>query len=375
MIYLDNAATGGFKISAVINTANKINKFLCANPGRSGHKLSNEGLILVSETRETIANAFGCSSERVIFTKNCTEALNLAIFGANIAKTEVLTTIYEHNSVLRPLYRLCEQNKITLKVLKPDQENDLYSLIKSNLSLNTGMVVTTAISNVTGEVIPVKKIGELLKDKGIFYVVDGAQAGGHLALSLKDDNISALCLAGHKGLYGLMGTGALLLSDNAELNPLLFGGTGSYTMLKTQPSSYPEKLECGTLNLSGIASLKEGVLYATRNLSNFHDLLISLSKQTIDGLIKINGVKVYSKPNPAGIVSFSVKDLSSQEVALILDDEFDIAVRGGLHCAPLMHENLQTLNLGLVRASFSAHNTSREARALISAIKRISERV
>lgn len=375
MIYLDNSATGGHKISAVIDLVNNVNKYLCANPGRSGHKLSTKGLDLVYSARELFSSAFSCPTEKVIFTKNCTEALNLAILGAKINKPLVLTTVYEHNSVLRPLYYLRNTNKIQLKIIEPKPCADIYTQIKNELNENVGMVVTTAVSNVTGDVLPVNKIGNLLKSHGVFYVVDGAQAGGHIPLSLEKDNISALCFAGHKGFYGLMGTGVLLLNENADVNPLLYGGTGDYTLLETQPDSYPEKLEAGTINLSGVASLLEGARYAIDNVNRFGEYLYSLTEKTIDGLNLISGVKCYSNPNPAGIVSFSVYNLSSMQVAERLDTEFDIAVRGGLHCAPLAHKHLGTLETGLVRASFSPNNQSSEARALLLAVKKIADSV
>ena len=374
MIYLDNAATGGFKINAVLNTSDTVNRYLCANPGRSGHRLSTTGAELVFKTRELFSRTFNCPTERVIFTKNCTEALNTAIFGVNLKKKEVLTTVFEHNSVLRPLYELERQKRIDLKILAPTLDKDIFTVIKENVSTKTGMVITTMASNVTGEVLPVKKIGALLKELDIIYVVDGAQAGGHVEVSLRD-GISALCLAGHKGLYGLMGTGVLLFSEDIEINPLIYGGTGSFSTLKTQPETYPEKLESGTINLSGVASLYEGLNYVNRNIKNFSEVLTSLTKKTIQGLSQIEGVKCYSLPNPVGIVSFLVKDLSSSEVSESLNSEFDIAVRGGLHCAPLMHTHLNTLETGLVRASFSAHNTSQEASSLVRAVKKIASRI
>lgn len=374
MIYLDNAATGGFKISAVLNTSDTINRYLCANPGRSGHRLSTTGAELVFKTRELFSKTFNCPTERVIFTKNCTEALNTAIFGVNLKKKEVLTTVFEHNSVLRPLYELERQKRIDLKILAPTLDKDIFTVIKENVSTKTGMVITTMASNVTGEVLPVKKIGALLKDLGIIYVVDGAQAGGHVEVSI-NDGISALCLAGHKGLYGLMGTGVLLFSEDIEISPLIYGGTGSFSTLKTQPETYPEKLESGTINLSGVASLYEGLNYVNKNIKNFSEVLTSLTKKTIQGLSQIEGVKCYSLPNPVGIVSFLVKDLSSSEVSEALNSEFDIAVRGGLHCAPLLHNHLNTLETGLVRASFSAHNTSQEASSLVRAVKKIASRI
>jgi selenocysteine lyase/cysteine desulfurase len=236
------------------------------------------------------------------------------------------------------------------------------------------MVITTMASNVTGEVLPVKKIGALLKDLGIIYVVDGAQAGGHVEVSI-NDGISALCLAGHKGLYGLMSTGVLLFSEDIEISPLIYGGTGSFSTLKTQPETYPEKLESGTINLSGVASLYEGLNYVNKSIKNFGEILTSLTKKTIQGLSQIEGVRCYSLPNPVGIVSFLVKDLFSSEVSEALNSEFDIAVRGGLHCAPLLHTHLNTLETGLVRASFSAHNTSQEASSLVRAVKKIASRI
>ena len=300
MIYFDNAATGGFKVNAAISAAESVIKFLSANPGRSGHRLSATGAKIVAECREVLAGGFNAGPEKVIFTKNCTEALNAAIFGLPL-KGRVITTVSEHNSVLRPLYALKRAEKIDLEILPT--ENLVKTLRENDLS-DVSAIVTTAISNVTGEILPVTEIGDVAKKNGIFYIVDGAQGGGHIPLSVKDQNISCLALAGHKGLGGIMGSGALIINDGIELAPLTFGGTGTDTFKEDMPKDYPERLEAGTLNLPAIASLLEGARHAFRNLSHFGNTLISYTQRLINGLNGIPRVTIYSEPNPAGIVSF-----------------------------------------------------------------------
>ena len=368
MIYFDNAATGGFKVHAAVSAAESVIKFLSANPGRSGHRLSTTGAKIVAECREVLASGFSCDPASVIFTKNCTEALNTAIFGLPL-KGKVITTAFEHNSVLRPLYALKRTGKIELEILPT--ENIVSTLKKTDLS-GVSAIITTAVSNVTGEILPVGEIGEIAKKNDIFYIVDGAQGGGHIPLSIKEQNISCLALAGHKGLGGIMGSGALILNDDVDLYPLTLGGTGTDTFNEDMPKDYPERLEAGTLNLPAIASLLEGARHAFKNLSNFANTLSAYTARLIKGLKEIPKVNVYSEPNPAGIVSFKIDGTDSETAADILNDEYDIAVRGGFHCAPLMHKALGTEKEGLVRASLSVHNSSGEIDYFIKAIKRIS---
>ncbi len=368
MIYFDNAATGGFKVNAAISAADSVIKFLSANPGRSGHRLSATGAKIVAECREVLASGFSADPSRVIFTKNCTEALNTAIFGLPL-KGKVLTTVAEHNSVLRPLYALKNKNNITVEILPA--ENILDVLQKTDVS-KVSAIITTAVSNVTGESLPVSKIGEFAKRHGIFYVVDGAQGGGHVPLSVKEQNISCLALAGHKGLGGIMGSGALILADGVDISPLTFGGTGTETFSEDMPKDYPERLEAGTLNLPAIASLLEGSRHALRNFSNFANTLTNYSERLLNGLKSIEGVTVYSTPNPAGITAFKIDGVSSEDGADILNNEYDVAVRGGFHCAPLMHRYLGTEKEGLIRASLSVHNSANEIDYFIKAVRRIS---
>lgn len=371
MIYFDNASTGGFKPNSVVENLTNSVKFLCANPNRSGHRKALLGMQTIQKTRCNLANFFGANSDRVVFTKNCTESLNLAIFGTLKKGGHVITTVYEHNSVLRPLFALEKQGLITLDIVKPHSHKNLVKAIKEKINDKTYLIVTTAVSNVTGIALPVKEIGSLAKEHDIKYLVDGAQAGGHIPLNLKDDNISMLALAGHKGLYGIMGSGVLIFDDKTDIEPLTYGGTGTLSLDLDMPNFYPERLESGTLNLHSIYALLEGANYAYANMQNFSELLVKMTATLINGLKNIDGVSLYSMPNPCGIVAFSVKNIPSTTVADILDSEYDIAVRSGLHCAPLMHKYLRTEENGLVRVSLAVQNTSSEINFFVKAIKEI----
>ena len=368
MIYFDNAATGGFKTRAAISAAESVIKFLSANPGRSGHRLALTGAKIVADCREILAREFGADPSRVIFTKNCTEALNTAVFGG-IKGGKVFTTTLEHNSVLRPLYKLQRQGIITLEILPPD---DIMTAIKKKYDGTATAIVATAVSNVTGETLPVYEIGEFAKEKNLLFIVDGAQGGGHIPLSVKEQNISCLALAGHKGLGGIMGSGVLILDDGVELEPLTYGGTGTETFLTEMPPAPPERFEAGTLNLPAVASLLEGVRHIAKNFPESAKTLTRYSERLILGLSEIPSVKIFSKPNPAGIVSFGIKDRSSEEVADALNAEYDVAIRGGYHCAPLCHEYLGTQKQGLARASLAVNNSAAEIDYFIRAIKKIA---
>ncbi len=373
MIYLDNSATGGFKPQSVYETVNNVVKYLSANPGRSGHRLSVTGAGIISDCRRFLAERFNAQSERVIFTKNCTEALNLAVFGSIKKGGKVITTVFEHNSVLRPLYELSSRGEISLEIARPSENKSIADAIEELITPDVYLIATTAVSNVTGERLPFEKIGKLAKSAGALYLVDGAQAGGHIPIDLKNNDISILALAGHKGLYGIMGSGVLILNDGVELRPLIYGGTGSESFSTSQPQCLPERLESGTHNLPAIASLTEGARYAYSNMENFSNHLIERTRWLISALEGVKGSKCYSAPNPFGIVAFELEGFTSAEVADKLNAEFDVAVRGGLHCAPLMHEYLGTAENGLVRVSISAQNSARELTYFIRAIRVISE--
>ncbi len=373
MIYLDNAATGGFKPYAVTSAAATVIKYLSANPGRSSHRLSVVGAEIIYKCRKSLASLFNASPNRVIFTKNCTEALNYAIFGHLKKGDHVMTTVLEHNSVLRPLFKLQDDGVITLDVVRPENGVGIDVAVANKITDKTAMIAVTAVSNVTGEATPYRKIGYLAKKHGVAFLLDAAQGGGHVDIDVKRDNVTFLALAAHKGLYGIMGSGALILSDEAELRPCLYGGTGIDTFNRTMPDDYPERLEAGTLNLPAIAALAEGAEYIKTNFDNFGDYLFNCTRYLIDRLSDIKNVALYSEPNRAGLVSFSVGEKDSAEVADILNAEYDVAVRGGYHCAPLAHRFLKTDGAGLVRASLAAQNTQKELALFCDAVSRIAK--
>lgn len=372
MIYFDNAATGGFKPRAVTDAAESVIRYLSANPGRSAHRLAFTGAQTVFDCRQIVSKFFNACPERVIFTKNCTEALNTAIFGTINKGGHVITTTYEHNSVLRPLVTLQRKGLISLDIVCPTHDKTITKAIEEKVRPDTYLIATTALSNVTGETLPLKEIGAVAKKTNTLFLVDGAQGGGHIPIDMKEMNISLLALAGHKGLYGIMGSGLLILSDNAEVEPILYGGTGNESFNLSQPRCYPERLEAGTVNLPAIAALLEGVRFIKSNLKNFGNHLSTATERLIKNLSIIPNVTVFSQKNHAGIVSFSVKNKASTEVADLLNEKYDVAVRGGYHCAPLMHKYLGTEKDGLVRASLAVQNSTREIDFFIRAIKEIA---
>ena len=282
--------------------------------------------------------------------------------------------MFEHNSVLRPLITLKNKGLIELDIVEPQLNVPLEKVIEQKIKDNTYLIVVNSISNVTGYELPIEKIGEITKKHKLHYLVDGAQGGGHIPIDMKKCNISMLALAGHKGLYGIMGSGALIIDENTELTPMLYGGTGSETFNFDQPSYYPERLEAGTLNLPAIAALNQGVIYVSENLKSFSAHLLNATKTLISGLKDISNVECYSAPNRAGIVAFKLKNLQSSEAADVLSRDYDIAVRGGLHCAPLTHKFLNTHEEGLIRCSLAVQNSSREISYFLRAVTEIANR-
>ena len=374
MIYLDNAATGGYKPECVIQKVTSIIKYLNANPGRSGHRLSNTGLELIYSARKTINGFFNNDCiEKVIFTKNCSEGLNTAIYGTLKKGGHIITTVFEHNSVLRPLFTLEKQGLISLSIVSPENKKFITaSDIEKAITDKTYLVIVNNISNVNGSVNDIKDIGNFLKDKDIIFLVDGAQSAGHKKIDMQNFNIDILSIAGHKGLYGIAGSGALLINSKTDISPTFQGGTGSESFNPYQPDCYPERLEYGTLNLPSICSLEEGILYINNSLDYISKQLTGYTEYIISKLTKIDGIKIYSSPNPAGIVAFSVDNYTSMELTEILSTNYDIAVRGGFHCAPLMHKFLKTDEDGLIRVSLDMHNTRRELNILCDTIKHIT---
>ena len=371
MIYLDNAASGFYKPNSVVDAVNYAIKDLSVNSGRSAFGPSGDAEKLVYDTRAYLSKTFNNGViSRVIFTANCTQALNFCILGGN-KKGTIVTDVTAHNSVLRPLYHL-EKMGYRLRFAKPSskpyiESQDLLSLVDEKVSL----VIMNAVSNVTGYENEFEKVGRALSGD-VPFVLDGAQLGGHRRIDMKASHVSALALAGHKGLFAIQGVGALLFDRNYDIDPVIFGGSGNETFEKV-PSCYPERLEAGTLNLPSILSLDQGARFAYDNLENHAQTLLTHTQAIEDGLKRIQDVTVYSSPNVYGICSFKIAGTDSATVAQTLWERFKICVRGGYHCAPLLHKFLSTDKEGLVRVSSSAYNTVGEINYFLSAVEDISK--
>ena len=369
MIYFDNAASGFYKPSDSIAAAEYAIKNLNVNAGRSAHRLAVEAEKEIFSTRKLFSKTFNNGAiDRVIFTTNCSAALNYAIFGLPLKYGEIVTSVTEHNSVLRPLMHL-KNSGVKIKTAKISEKpfvtaEDVLKLVTPK----TDFVVLNAASNVTGYKNEYAEVGRRLKDMNIPLVVDGAQAGGHAEIDMQADGISCLCLAGHKGLMGIQGAGVLIFDKSVEIAPILFGGSGTESFLP-KPTCYPELLEAGTLALPAIMSLKKGLEYVVERRLIIRDALYRLTKLMLCELKNVKTVRAYSEPNPFGIVSFSDERLDSAALSAYLSEGFDIATRGGFHFAPLMHKALGTEIGGLLRVSFSHFNREEEISSLVSALK------
>ena len=376
MIYLDNAATTMRKPPEVIEAVARAMGSL-GNDGRGVNSGSLSAGRVVYAAREKLAAFFGCSdASRVCFTANSTQALNTAIFGLVKSGDHVISTDLEHNSVLRPLYKL-EKQGVEVSFLPADKTGCVdYEALPGLLRPNTRVLVTTHASNLTGNALDIARLGAFAAEHGLLYIVDASQTAGTFPIHMEEMGISVLCFTGHKGLMGPQGTGGLIVAPGVDVRPLLTGGTGVQTHLPHQPEEFPTRLEAGTLNGHGIAGLSAAVdwLNAT-GPENIHRHELALMERFYNGVTAIPGVTVYGDfaHDRAPIVTLNVGDMGSDEVADILSFESDIAVRSGAHCAPRMHAALGTTEQGAVRFSFGWYNTAEEVDTAIEAIRSIAE--
>ena len=357
MIYFDNAATGGFKASAVLDAAVTTLKYLNANPGRSGHRLALAGAKTVIGARMAVQELFNAEdADRVIFTKNTTEALNLALIGTAEEDGHIVTTVYEHNSVLRTLTHLKERFRIGYTVADGTPE-----AIAAAMKKNTYLVAVNHVSNVTGREADAAAIGKIAREKGALFLLDAAQSAGVLPVDMEADHIDYLCVPGHKGLYGPMGTGMLLCGPDTPLPTLMEGGTGSQSLLLDQPEELPDRLESGTVNTPGICGLRAGMEWVMKmGVDRIGRHEIRLMAMLYDRIGSIPGLRLYT-PRPrleaaAPVLSLNIDGLSSEETGARLD-RMGIAVRPGLHCAPSAHRQWGTVPDGTVRLAPSAFTT------------------
>lgn len=370
LIYFDNAATSGKKPQSVINAVNYSLKYLSANPGRSGHKASQTAALQIYNTRQKLSDFFESDGpETVVFTCNCTTSINMVLKGVLNKGDHVIVSDLEHNAVMRPL---CSMGvEYTTVEVSLDDDYITVENFKKAIKNNTKMIFCTAASNVLGKVLPIKEIGELCKQKGILFGVDAAQAAGVIPISMNKMNIDYLCIAPHKGLYSPMGIG-VLIARGPIYNTLIEGGTGTNSIDFYQPDNLPERLESGTLNLPAIVSLKFGIDFLKNKMNCIYDHENTLVKRFYDNL-QNDKVVFYTNPHKKGyvpVISFNLKDYNSEQTAEVLNKS-GFALRAGLHCAPLAHKKIGTLNCGTVRFSPSYFNYNDEVQMLVNKIKKI----
>ncbi len=373
MIYFDNAATTLIKPDCVIKADEYALKNLSANAGRGSHASAVKAASIVYEARKSVKSLTNCDD--VIFTFNCTDALNTVIFGTAKRGGHVVTTVYEHNSTLRPLTELGKRLGVQFTAVTPNNHGIIDpSDIERAIRPNTYLITVNHASNVTGAVAPVAAIGNIAKRHGILYMIDGAQSVGYLDADMREIGCNYLCFSPHKGLHGTQGLGCLCVRGNPPLAPFRFGGTGTASHTLEQPHDIPEGFECGTLPVQSIYSLIAAIThYNKMSLSTKRNL--SLCGDTLrEELLKIRGIKIYGKYNNLpNIVCFNIDGMNAASVGDILSDEYDTAVRCGLHCAPLCHKFLGTINTGAVRASLSYHNSLSEVEFFVKAIREIAK--
>ncbi len=375
MIYFDNAATTFPKPSGVKDALNLAITKYGGNPGRGGHKISLSTAEQVYKTRNSAAILFGAKTENVIFTLNCTHALNFAIKGIMNGSGHIITSSLEHNSVIRPIHALSLNSSVTYDIAQVSEHNSITLMnFERLIRPDTKAIACTLASNVTGQLLPYREIGALCKKYGICFIADGAQACGVVPIKLSD-GINILCCAGHKGLYGPTGTGLLVTDGKFDISSIIEGGTGATTTELTQSPELPEKLESGTVNSVGIIALGAGIDYLNKKgIMKIHNHEAMLCNYFINGIRDINGIKIYRSGslNYVPLVAFNIDGIHSQEITSALD-KAGFALRGGLHCAGLAHKSLGTLETGVARFAPGAFSTNSEVISLISSIKHISK--
>ncbi|MBC7347653.1 MAG: aminotransferase class V-fold PLP-dependent enzyme [Clostridia bacterium] len=376
MIYLDNAATSWPKPEEVYTVMERFLREAGANPGRAGHRMAREAERMILETRTRLARFFGAPvPERVAFTLNATDSLNIALKGLLKPGDHVITSSLEHNSVARPLNRLAALGVEVTRVA-----NDSVGLIdpeavRKAIKRNTQLIVINHASNVLGTVQPIRELGRIAKENGLLLVVDAAQSAGHLPIDVEKDGIDILACSGHKGLLGPPGVGILVLKDEIPVSPWREGGTGSRSESPVQPEAYPYRLESGTPNTVGIAALGAGVAFIEKvglaQIRAHEDMLVN---RLLEGLRSISGVKIYGPADASlrtGIVSFNLAGWEPVDAGAVLDHVYGIAARTGLHCAPWAHEAIGTFPAGCIRFSTGYFNTVEEIDQAVAAVREL----
>ena len=374
--YFDNSATSNPKPKAVLEKVQEALIYFNGNPGRSGYKKAVEIDRAIYNVRVKIAEFFNIKDPlKIAFTSNASESLNFAVKGAGLSDCHIISSVLEHNSVLRPLHYLRDKKNVSLSFVSPHKDSeDFLKEIKSLINEKTKAVVLNHISNVTGYIADIETVGKLCREKNLLFIVDASQSAGFLKIDVEKFNIDILCFTGHKSLFGIQGTGGIYVREGISLNPLLEGGTGSFSKLPRQPKRMPELLECGTLNTPGILSLGAGIDFINSvGLENIKNHEYALTKRFIDKISEIENITIYGYKDifRGAVVSLNIKNISSSDLSAVLDEEFNICTRSGFHCAPLAHKFYDTYETGMVRFSFGYFNTAEEIDYAAEALKEI----
>lgn len=377
MIYMDNGATSWPKPPEVLETLMDVTANYCANPGRAGHFMAARTAQEIFKTRLAAAYLFNIEEPgQIVFTKNCTEAINMALMGVLKEGDHVVTSSMEHNSVMRPLYYLRKKG-IETTIVPCDAEGRLDpENVRKALRCRTRLIVLTAASNVTGTVMPLAEIGRMAMRRGILFMVDGAQGAGVMDLDVNKNHIDILAAPGHKGLLGSQGTGLLYIRKGIETAPLLMGGTGSASKDLRQPQEFPEGYEAGTVNSPGIIALGAGIRFINKigtDVIREHERKLTETLQ--EGLADIPKVTLYGPRDcrqKTAVVAMNIDGIDCEEVAMILNDRYGIAVRAGFHCSGMAHDTIGTGKIGCIRLCPGFYTGEKEIQAVVDAVGEIA---
>lgn len=376
MIYLDNAATTLHKPPQVVKAVADALQSM-GNSARGTHAGSMAASHTVYDTRVKLAKLFGCPrADRVAFTANVTEALNIAVNGLIGRGDHVITTDCEHNSVLRPLYRLADEQGVEVSFVPADRQGNLdYDAFERLMRPHTRAIVCTHASNLTGNLTDLARVSAVAKAHDVLLIVDAAQTAGAYPIDMAALGIDVLCFTGHKGLMGPQGTGGLCVREGLTLRHWKVGGSGVQSYSRTHPTQMPTCLEAGTLNGHGIAGLSAALDFiAEVGVDAIHDRETALMRRFYEGVKEVPGITVYGdfSRQRMAIVTLNIGDYESGAVSDALSEEYGIATRPGAHCAPRMHQALGTEQQGAVRFSFSWFNTEQEIDAAIQAVRELA---
>lgn len=372
MIYFDHAATSYPKPDEVTEAVRHTILHCGGNPGRSGHPLALAAAARVYETREALADLFGCDTpESFVFTQNATHAINLALKTAVRQGDHVLISDLDHNAVFRPVYRLARDGVISYSVFKT--AFDPLRSIENCRQGNTRILLCTHVSNVNGHRLPIERIASYCKSHGIYMILDASQSAGHTPLRFDGLDASAICMPAHKGLLGIQGAGVVYLKDAEGLSEWIEGGVGTHSADTEMPDFLPERYEAGTLPVPAIAALGASIrkIRELGGVEAIEEKECALASRAIDMLSELKGIQIYASATPSSLFSFNVEGRNSEEIAAMLA-KAGICVRGGFHCAPLAHRSIGTGENGAVRISFGYANTEEELESFYQTMKELT---